>query len=59
MGAGGSCHAPAALPLKVTQYPYNERQDEPQSRSGLMRKISPPPVFDARTVQPVTSSYTN
>jgi len=31
----------------------------PQGRSGQVRKISPPPGFDPRTVQPVTSPYTD
>jgi hypothetical protein len=31
----------------------------PQGRSGLMRKISPPPRFDPRAVQPVASRYTD
>jgi hypothetical protein len=31
----------------------------PQSRSGQVRKTSPPPGFDSRTAQPVASSYTN
>jgi hypothetical protein len=30
----------------------------PQSRSGKVRKISPPPEFDPRTVQPAASRYT-
>jgi len=30
----------------------------PQGRSGQVRKILPPPGFDPRTVQPVTSRYT-
>jgi len=29
----------------------------PQGRSGQLRKISPPPGFDPRTVQPVASRY--
>jgi hypothetical protein len=29
-----------------------------QGRSGQVRKISPPPGFDPRTVQPVASRYT-
>jgi len=29
-----------------------------QGRSGQVRKISPPPGFDHRTVQPVASRYT-
>ena len=31
----------------------------PQGRSGLVLKISPPPGFDPRTVQPVASRYTD
>ena len=31
----------------------------PQGRSGQVRKISPLPGFDPRTVQPVTSRYTD
>jgi hypothetical protein len=32
---------------------------DPQGRSGRVRKISPPPGFDPRTVQPVASRYTD
>jgi hypothetical protein len=31
----------------------------PQGRSGQVRKISPTPGFDRRTVQPVASRYTD
>ena len=31
----------------------------PQGRSGRLRKISPPPGLDPRTVQPVASRYTD
>ena len=31
----------------------------PQGRSRRVRKISPPPIFDPRTVQPVASRYTD
>jgi hypothetical protein len=31
----------------------------PQGRSERLRKISPPPGFDPRTVQPVASRYTD
>jgi len=31
----------------------------PQGGTGRLRKISPPPGLDPRTVQPVTSSYTD
>jgi hypothetical protein len=30
-----------------------------QGRSGQVRKISPPPGFDPRNVQPVASRYTD
>ena len=52
MGVGGQRHAPAALPFGKTRY-----LGGPQGRSGRMRKISPPPGFDPRTVQPVASRY--
>ena len=56
---GGQRHAPAALPPGKTQYPLYRRLGEPQGRSGQVRKISPPPRFDPRTVQPVASRYTD
>ena len=59
MGVGGQRHAPAALPPGKTRYIFYRRLGGPQGRSGRVRKISPPPVFDPRTVQPVTSRYTN
>ena len=42
-----------------TWYPLYRRLGGPQGRSGLVRKISPPPGFDPRTVQPVASRYTH
>jgi hypothetical protein len=53
-------HAPATpppLPGK-TRYQLYRRLGGPQDRSGLVWKISPPPGFDTRTVQPVASRYT-
>jgi hypothetical protein len=38
----GQRHAPAALPPGKTQYPLYRRLGGPQSRSGRVRKISPP-----------------
>ena len=35
------------------------RSLRPRGRSGQVRKISPPPGFDPRTVQPVASRYTD
>ena len=54
MEVGGQRHA-----SRKTQYPLYERLDEPQGWSARMRKISPPPGFDPRIVQPVASRYTD
>jgi len=51
--------APAALPPGNTRYPWYKGLCGPQRRSGRMRKISPPPGFDPRTVQSVASRYTD
>ena len=51
-------HAPAALPPGKTRYPLYRSLGAFQGRSGRVRKISPPPGFDPRTVQPVASHYT-
>ena len=40
-------------------YPLYRRLGGPQGWSGQVRKISPPPGFDPRTVQPVASRYTD
>jgi hypothetical protein len=59
MGVGGKRHAPADLPPGKTQNPLSRRLGGPHGRSGQVRKISPPPEFDPRTVQPVGSRYTD
>ena len=59
MGVGGQRHALTPLLLGKTQYPFYRRLGGPQGRSGQMWKISPPSVFDPRTVQPIVSHYTN
>jgi len=60
MGVGGQRHAPAAL--------YSRERlgthciggwVDPRAGLDSVRKISPPPVFDPRTVQPVESRYTD
>jgi hypothetical protein len=56
---GGQHHAPAALPPRKTRYLLYRRLGGPQGRYGRLRKISPPPGFDPRTVQPVASRYTD
>ena len=53
MGVGSQRHAPTALHPGKTQYPLYRRLGGPQGRSGWVRKISPPPGFDPRTVQTV------
>ena len=58
MGVGGQRHAPAALPPGKAWYPFYIRLGGPQGRSGRVRKISPPPEFDTRPVQPLASRYT-
>ena len=42
-----------------TRYPLYRRLGGLQGRSGQVRKISPPPGFYPRTVQPVASRYTD
>jgi len=46
-------------PPRKIRYPLYRRLGGPHSRSGLLRKISPPPGFDPRTVQPVASRHTD
>jgi hypothetical protein len=53
MGVYGQRHAPADLPPGKTLYPLYRRLGGPQGRSRWVRKISPPPGLDTRTVQPV------
>jgi hypothetical protein len=48
-----------SLPPGKTSYSLYRRLGGPQGRSGQVRKISPPLGFDARTVQPVASRYTD
>ena len=58
MGVGDQRHASTALPPGQTRYPLYRRLGGPQGRSGRMQKISSPPGFDPRTVQPVAGRYT-
>jgi len=58
MGLGGQSHAPAALPPGKIQYPLYRRLGGTQGRAGRVQKISLPPGFDPRTVQPLSSRYT-
>ena len=57
-GREGSASCPGhILPPGKTRYPLHKRLGGPQGRSGQVWKISPPPGFDPRTVQPVRSCY--
>ena len=48
-----------SLPQGKTRYPLHRRLGVPQGRSGQVRKISPPPGFDPRTIQPIVSRCTD
>jgi hypothetical protein len=50
---------PAALSPGMTQHPLYRRLGNFQGRSVLHGKCRPPPGIDPRTVQPVTSRYTD
>ena len=58
MDEGSASRPGRSLPPGKTRYPLYRRQGGPQGRSGQVRKISPSPGFDPRTVQPVASRYT-
>jgi len=59
MWLGGQGNAPAALSPEKTRYPLYRRLGGPQGRSGRVRKFSPQPGFERRTVQPEASRYTD
>jgi hypothetical protein len=59
MRVGGERHASAALPPGTTRYLLYRSLGGFQVRSGQVWKISSPPGFDPRTVQPVASRYTD
>ena len=59
MGVRGRRHAPAALHQGESRYALYRRLGGLRGRYGRLRKISPPPGFDPRTVQPVASRYTD
>jgi hypothetical protein len=56
-GEGSASRLGSSLPPGKTRYPLYRRLGGPQRRSEQVRKISPLPGFDPRTVQPVTSHY--
>jgi len=53
------CWSWSGQPAHCTHVPMYRRLGEPKGRYGRVRKISTPPGFDPRTVQPVASSYTD
>jgi len=60
MGMGGQHHPPpAALPPGRTLCTLIRRLGRHRSRSGRLRKISPPPGFDLWNFQVLASRYTN
>ena len=58
MGLDFQRHTPAALPPGIDRYPLHSRQGGLWGRSGRLRKISSPPVFDPPTVEGVVISHT-
>ena len=59
MRVGGQRHAPAVLPPGKTRYQIYRGLGGTLGRYGQVRKISPTPGFEPRTVQPVPSRYTD
>jgi hypothetical protein len=56
---GGSASCPGhSLPPGKTRYAMYRRLGGPQNRSEHVRKISSPPGFDPRIIQPIASRYT-
>jgi len=56
---GSASHPGRLLPPGKTRYPLYRRLSGPQGRSAQVRKISPPPGFDPRTIKFVASRYTD
>jgi hypothetical protein len=59
MEVGGQRHASAALPPGNTWHSLYTRLGGTQWPDGRVWKVRAPPGFDPRTVQPVTSRYTD
>ena len=56
-GGGWLTPHPGRFTPGMTRYPLYRRLGGPQGPSKRVRKMSPPPGFDLRTVQPVASRY--
>jgi hypothetical protein len=59
MGVGGQRHVRAVVVREKDLVPIIREVGGTQGRFGSVRKISPPPGFDPRTVRPVASRYTD
>jgi len=59
MEVGGQRHAPAALPPGKIRCPLYRRLGKAPGPVRTGAENLPPPGFDPRTVQPVTSRYTD
>ena len=58
-GEGWVSRPGRSSPPGKTRYPLYRRLSGPQGWSGQVQKISPPPGFDPRTIQPVASCFTD
>jgi len=58
-GEMSASRADRSLPLGKARYPLYRRLVGSQGRSGQVRKISPPPGFNPRTVRPVATRNTD
>jgi hypothetical protein len=58
-GGGWLTSRPGRFTPGMIRYPLYRRLCGPRGWSGWLQKISPPPGFDPRTVQPVASLYTD
>jgi hypothetical protein len=58
-GEGSVSRSGCSLTPWKRRYSLYRRLGGPHSRSGQVRKISPPPGFDPRTVQLIASRYTD
>jgi hypothetical protein len=50
---------PGRFTQRINRYPLYRGLGGPQGRPGRVRKLSPPPGFDPRTVRPLASPYTD
>jgi len=58
MVASGQRHAPALTP-RMTRYRPYRRLGGPRNRFGPVRKLSPSPEFNPRTIKLIARRYTD